>query len=42
MNKRLKPEDSNGELINSLSGSYYISQVMNERLEKPEDSKQVK
>ncbi len=33
-----KPENSKGELIDSLSGSYYISHVMNERLEKPEDS----
>ncbi len=24
MNERLKPEDSGGELINSLSGSYCI------------------
>ncbi len=42
MSEQLKPEDSWDELINSLSGSYCISQVMNERLEKPEDSKQVK
>ncbi len=41
MNERLKPEDSRDELINSLSGSYCISHVMNERFEKPEDSKQV-
>ncbi len=41
MNERLKPEDSKGELINSLSGSYCISHVMNKRLEKSEDSKQV-
>ncbi len=36
MNERLKPEDSKGELIKSLSGSYCISHVMNERLEKLE------
>ncbi len=41
MNERLKPEDSRDELINSLSGSYCISHVMNERFEKPRDSKQV-
>ncbi len=39
MNERLKPEDSGGELINSLSGSHMFSlwgcHVMNERL-KPE------
>ncbi len=34
-----KPEDSKGELINSLSDSYCSSHVMNERLEKNEDSK---
>ncbi len=43
----LKPENSKGELINYISGSYWISHVMNERLgkkthlEKPEGSKQV-
>ncbi len=35
MNERLKPEDSEGELINSLSSSYCTSHVMNERLGKP-------
>ncbi len=39
--ERLKPADSKGELINSLSGSYCINHVMNEWLRKPEDSKQV-
>ncbi len=34
MNERLKPKDSKGELINSLSGSYCISHVMNELLGK--------
>ncbi len=28
MNERLKPEDSEGELINSLSGSHMFSLVM--------------
>ncbi len=32
MNEWLKPEDSKGELINSLSGSCSISHVMNEQL----------
>ncbi len=41
MNEQLKPEDSTDELINSLSGLYCISHVMNKRLGKPEDSKQV-
>ncbi len=41
INERLKPEDSRDELINSLSGSYCISHVMNERLGKPGDSKQI-
>ncbi len=36
--ERLKPKDSRDEPINSLSGSYGSSHVMNERLEKPEDS----
>ncbi len=30
INERLKPDDSKGELIYSLSGSYCISHVMNE------------
>ncbi len=34
MNERHEPEDSRGELINYLSGSYCISHVMNERLRK--------
>ncbi len=32
--ERLKTKDSKGEPINSLSGSYCISHVMNERLGK--------
>ncbi len=31
MNERLKPEDSREELINSLSGSYCNSHVMNKQ-----------
>ncbi len=41
MNEQLKPEDSKEELMNYLTGSYCISHMMNERFEKPEDSKQV-
>ncbi len=41
MNEWLKPEDLRDELINSLSGPYCISHMMNKQLEKPEYLKQV-
>ncbi len=40
MNERLKPEDSGGELINSLSGSHMFSLVM--RLSRDERATQTR